>query len=362
MTTSPLANPAATREMLEAFGLATKHRLGQNFLVDNHVIERIMGLAELTGVERVLEVGPGIGTLTLALVQQAAHVTSIEMDSELEPVLAAHAVDHGNFSFIMGDALKVPVQAIAQASGGAPTVLVANLPYNVAATVILQFFQTMPSLTRAVVMVQKEVADRIAAVPGTKAYGAYTVKLSLYGEVTGRFEVPPRCFMPAPHVDSAVVRIDRVAGAPDGGVRGGGSGGACGSEAEGAAAGASSCGGAVDAGDAAGAFGGLAGAAGAFDGLTGAMAAGAPDAADGGAGPSHDGLTDAATFDAEAIAHVVDAAFAQRRKTIRNSMSANGFDKGALDAAFERCGIAPTARAETLSTAEFVALARALAQ
>lgn len=347
MTTSPLANPAATREMLEAFGLATKHRLGQNFLVDNHVIERIMGLAELTGVERVLEVGPGIGTLTLALVQQAAHVTSIEMDSELEPVLAAHAVDHGNFSFIMGDALKVPVEAVARASGGAPTVLVANLPYNVAATVILQFFQTMPSLTRAVVMVQKEVADRIAAVPGTKAYGAYTVKLSLYGEVTGRFEVPPRCFMPAPHVDSAVVRIDRVAGAPDGGARGG--------EAEGAAAGASSCGGAADAGDAAGAFDGSTGS-------TGTMAAGPTDAADCGAGPSHDGFTDAAAFDAEAIAHVVDAAFAQRRKTIRNSMSANGFDKGALDAAFERCGIAPAARAETLSTAEFVALARALTQ
>lgn len=344
MTTSPLANPAATREMLEAFGLATKHRLGQNFLVDNHVIERIMGLAELTGVERVLEVGPGIGTLTLALVQEAAHVTSIEMDSELEPVLAAHAVDHGNFSFIMGDALKVPVEAVAQAGGGAPTVLVANLPYNVAATVILQFFQTMPSLMRAVVMVQKEVADRIAAVPGTKAYGAYTVKLSLYGEVTGRFEVPPRCFMPAPHVDSAVVRIDRMAGASDVGARG--------AKAEEAAVGASSCGGAVDAGD----------AAGVFDDSTGSMAAGSTDAADRGAGTSRGGFTDTAAFDVEAVAHVVDAAFAQRRKTIRNSMSANGFDKGALDAAFERCGIGPTARAETLSTAEFVALARALVQ
>lgn len=286
MTTSPLASAGATREMLEAFGLATKHRLGQNFLIDNHVIERIMGLAELTGIERALEVGPGIGTLTLALVQEAAHVTSIEMDAELEPVLAAHAVDHANFSFIMGDALKVPGEAIAQASGGAPTMLVANLPYNVAATIILQFFQTMPSLTRAVVMVQKEVADRIAAAPGTKAYGAYTVKLSLYGEVTGRFEVPPRCFMPAPHVDSAVVRIDRVPGVVS------------------------------------------------------------------------DGAADA--VNAEAIAHVVDAAFAQRRKTIRNSMSSNGFDKAALDIAFDRCGIAPTARAETLSTQQFVALARAL--
>ena len=284
MTTSPLANPTATREMLEAFGLATKHRLGQNFLIDNHVIERIMALAELTGAERVLEVGPGIGTLTLALVQEAARVASIEMDAELEQVLSAHAVDHDNFRFIMGDALTVPPTAIAEALGGDPEVLVANLPYNVAATIILQFFQTMPSLRRAVVMVQKEVADRIAAVPGTKAYGAYTVKLSLYGEVTGRFEVPPRCFMPAPHVDSAVVRIDRVP-----------------------------------------------------------CVAGEDD----GAGP-------------EAIIRVVDAAFAQRRKTIRNSMGSNGFDKQDLDEAFERCGISPSARAEALTTQDFAALATVL--
>lgn len=287
MTTSPLANLTATREMLEAFGLATKHRLGQNFLIDNHVIERIMALAELTGSERVLEVGPGIGTLTLALVQEAARVTSIEMDTELEPVLSAHAMDHSNFRFIMGDAFAVPPAAIAEALDGEPELLVANLPYNVAATIILQFFQTMPSLRRAVVMVQKEVADRIAAVPGTKAYGAYTVKLSLYGEVTGRFEVPPRCFMPAPHVDSAVVRIDRV-----------------------------------DASDAEG--------------------------------------VGAASADTAAVARVVDAAFAQRRKTIRNSMSSNGFDKDALDAAFEACGISPTARAEALTTEDFIALAASL--
>ena len=182
MTTSPLANPTATRELLEAFGLATKHRLGQNFLVDNHVIERIMALAGLTGSERVLEVGPGIGTLTLALVAEAARVVSIEMDGELEPVLAAHAQAHPNFHFIMGDALKVPPAAIAEAAGGAPTVFVANLPYNVAATIILEFFERMPDLERAVVMVQKEVADRIAARPCTKAYGAYTAKLALFAQ------------------------------------------------------------------------------------------------------------------------------------------------------------------------------------
>lgn len=288
MTTSPLANPTATREMLEAFGLATKHRLGQNFLIDNHVIERIMELAELSGVERVLEVGPGIGTLTLALLQEAGHVTSIEADPELEQVLRAHAVDHANFSFIMGDALKVPPAAVAEASGGDPTVLVANLPYNVAATIILQFFQEMPSLERAVVMVQKEVADRIAAHAGTKAYGAYTVKLSLYGEVTGRFEVPPRCFMPAPHVDSAVVRIDRMG--------------------------------------------------------------------------THGVAPLDLTASRERVAQVVDAAFAQRRKTIRNSMGSNGFEKDALDRAFDQTGISPTARAEALERADFMRLAVALGE
>lgn len=284
MTTSPLASPHATREMLKAFGLATKHRLGQNFLVDNHVIERIMALAALDGTERVLEVGPGIGTLTLALLQDAMRVTSIEADPELEPVLAAHAIEHPHFSFIMGDALKVSHAAIEEASDGEPTVLVANLPYNVAATIILEFFQTMPALRTAVVMVQKEVADRIAAAPESKTYGAYTIKLGLHARVTGRFEVPPRCFMPAPHVDSAVIRLDR-------------------------------------------------------DG----------------------GLLAEADIAYEDVARVVDAAFAQRRKTIRNSMGSSGFDKPALDLAFERAGIAPTARAEALAMEDFTRLAKELA-
>lgn len=283
MTTSPLANLTATRALLEEFGLATKHRLGQNFLVDNHVIERICAQAELTGTERVLEVGPGIGTLTLALVQEAAHVASIEMDAELEPVLAEHAAEHANFSYVMGDALKVPYERIVEALGGEPELLVANLPYNVAATIILSFFDRMPSIRRAVVMVQKEVADRIGAVPSTKEYGAYTVKLALHGQVTGRFEVPPRCFMPAPHVDSAVVRIDR------------------------------------------------------YD---------EPLVAD-------------AQF--AQVARVVEAAFAQRRKTIRNSMSANGFGKDELDAAFAATGIVPAARAEALSVEDFIRLAEVLA-
>lgn len=279
---SPLANPGATRALLEAYGLATKHSLGQNFLVSNHVIEKIMGLAELGRQDRVLEVGPGIGTLTLALLAEAGRVVSIEMDRELEPVLSAHAAAHPNFSYLMGDALRVTPEEVAAAAGGEPDVLVANLPYNVAATVILRYLQEVPTLRRLVVMVQAEVADRICAAPGNRTYGAYTAKLALLGRVTGRFEVGPGNFMPPPHVDSAVVRIDR-----------------------------------------------------------------AP-------------LVDAAR--AAEVSAVIDAAFAQRRKTIRNSMSASGFDKAALDAALAACGIAPTRRAETLAPEDFVLLASALSR
>ena len=316
MTASPLANPTATRQMLERFGLATKHRLGQNFLVDDHVIAKILDLARLTPESHVLEVGPGIGTLTLGMLPHAGSVVSIEADRELEPVLADLAHEFPRFRYVMGDALRVgwdevcvagtvgeaglPADGASPAAAGAdaraadspaiePNILVANLPYNVAATIILKYLEEHPSLQAAVVMVQAEVADRICATPGTKAYGAYTAKLRLYGEVTGRFEVPPTCFMPAPHVNSAVVRIDRAPAA---------------------------------------------------DPTTGS--------------PLAPGQVAATTA-------VIEAAFAQRRKTIRNSMAANGYDKAALDAAFAACDIAPTARAETLTPEDFVRLAAALA-
>ena len=277
---SALASPGATRALLEAYGLATKHSLGQNFLVNNRVIEKIMDLAELAPDERVLEVGPGIGTLTLALLSEAGRVVSVEMDRELEPVLSAHAAAHPTFAYLMGDALRVPAEKIAEAAGGEPTALVSNLPYNVAATIILAFFQTMPALCRAVVMVQAEVADRICAGPGSRTYGAYTAKLALLARVTGRFEVGPGNFMPPPHVNSAVVRLDR-----------------------------------------------------------------APMVA---------------AELVEPVSAVIDAAFVQRRKTIRNSMSASGYDRGELDAAFAACGISPTCRAETLAPEDFVRLYEAL--
>ena len=273
---SYLANARETRETLQRHGLATKHRLGQNFLVNDGVIGKIIRLADLTEDDVVLEVGPGIGTLSVALLDAAGSVVAVEADRELEPVLAETCVPSGRFQLVMGDALKVIPDGLPAFCE--PTAFVSNLPYQVAATLILGVFQQLPSVSRAVVMVQAEVADRIAAKPGTKAYGAYTAKLALLGRVTGRFEVSPGNFMPPPHVDSAVVRIDRA--------------------------------------------------------------------------PIEDAPANTAT--------VIDAAFAQRRKTIRNSMSASGFDKAELDRAFEVAGISPACRAETLSVDDFVRLACAL--
>jgi len=301
--TSWLANQRATKETLERFGLATKYRLGQNFLVQDHVIEKIVHLAEVQPTDVVVEVGPGLGTLTVALLDNARAVCSLEADSELEQVLAVTCKEPhpDSFALVMGDALAITPQKLADAYSALPTIahdaatsapmptkFVSNLPYQVAATLILKFFQELPSLERAVVMVQAEVADRIAAKPSTKAYGAYTAKLSLFAQVTGRFEVGPGNFMPPPRVNSAVVRLDRTI--------------------------------------------------------------------------ARNPVTSKLLSEEELLhtMRVIDAAFAQRRKTIRNSMSASGFDKDMLDQAFLATGIAPTVRAEVLTSQDFICLAAAL--
>ena len=301
--TSWLANQHATKETLERFGLATKYRLGQNFLVQDHIIEKIVHLAEVQPTDVVVEVGPGLGTLTVALLDRARAVCSLEADSELEQVLAVTCKEPhpDSFALVMGDALAITPQKLADAysalpavahdaatSAPMPTKFVSNLPYQVAATLILKFFQELPSLERAVVMVQAEVADRIAAKPSTKAYGAYTAKLSLFTQVTGRFEVGPGNFMPPPRVNSAVVRLDRT--------------------------------------------------------------------------QARNPVTSKLLSEEELLhtMSVIDAAFAQRRKTIRNSMSASGFDKEKLDQAFLATGIAPTVRAEVLTSQDFICLAAAL--
>ena len=301
--TSWLANQRATKETLERFGLATKYRLGQNFLVQDHAIEKIVQLAEVQPTDVIVEVGPGLGTLTVALLDNARAVCSLEADSELEQVLAVTCKEPhpDSFALVMGDALAITPQKLADAYSALPAVtqsavpvapmptkFVSNLPYQVAATLILKFFQELPLLERAVVMVQAEVADRIAAKPSTKAYGAYTAKLSLFAQVTGRFEVGPGNFMPPPRVNSAVVRLDRI--------------------------------------------------------------------------QARNPVTSKLLSEEELLhtMSVIDAAFAQRRKTIRNSMSASGFDKDKLDQAFLATGIVPTVRAEVLTSQDFICLAAAL--
>jgi len=281
VTTSRLANPSATLAVLDRHGLHTKKRLGQHFLVDDNVVGRIIELAQLSPEDTVVEVGPGIGTLTVALCEAAGHVVAVERDEELEPVLAETTAECPSFALLHADALDLTAADIA-APFGDPVALVANLPYAVAATVVLRFFEQLPRLQQATIMVQTEVADRMAATPGTKAYGAYTVKLRLRAEPAGRFAVAPTCFLPPPRVGSTVLRLER-------------------------------------------------------------------------AKP----IADEETL--KAAARVADAAFAQRRKTIRNSLRAVlDIPAARIDGALHDAGIDGAIRAETLEPSAFVALARNL--
>lgn len=218
---SPYSTSSATREVLERHGLYTKYGLGQNFLVNDDVIRKIIELADVQPVDHILEVGPGIGTLTAALLPRAAHVTAIEKDADLPAVLAdTLAPWQDRFTLIQQDALDSHLLpwATRMAQGKrceTPNKLVSNLPYAVAATVVLDYLQRFDFLESLTVMVQKEVADRMTARPGTKTYGAYTVKLGLYAQPAGRFQVAPGNFFPPPHVESTVLRLNRVPACDD---------------------------------------------------------------------------------------------------------------------------------------------------
>lgn len=204
---SPLASVPATRRVLEQFGLSTKKALGQHFLISDGVVQHICNLAELTSEDNVLEIGPGIGTLTCALLQTSNNVCAIERDADLIPVLDTTCSEWANRLTVLNmDALSVQPDMLPFA----PNKLVANLPYAVAATLVLDCLQRITSLESATVMVQSEVAARMGALPGTKDYGAYTVKLALVAQPTGRFNVPAGNFFPPPRVNSTVIRLDRI--------------------------------------------------------------------------------------------------------------------------------------------------------
>jgi 16S rRNA (adenine1518-N6/adenine1519-N6)-dimethyltransferase len=275
-----LLGPAEIRELAERLGVRPTKQLGQNFVHDPNTVRRIVKTAVLEPDDVVIEVGPGLGSLTLALIQSAAHVYAVEIDPALAGALAGTVAERvpdaaSRLTVLGRDALKVGPGDFATP----PTALVANLPYNVAVPVVLHLLAELPSLRHGLVMVQKEVADRLVAGPGSKVYGVPSVKLAWYASARGAGKVPPNVFWPVPNVDSGLVSFtSRPA-------------------------------------------------------------------------PEH--------ADRRAVFAVIDAAFAQRRKTLRAALAGWAGSAPEAEAILNRAGVAPSARGESLTIEEFVAIAGA---
>ncbi|HEV7897364.1 MAG TPA: 16S rRNA (adenine(1518)-N(6)/adenine(1519)-N(6))-dimethyltransferase RsmA [Planosporangium sp.] len=205
-----LLGPAEVRELATRLGVRPTKTLGQNFVHDPNTVRRVVRAADLDPTDVVVEVGPGLGSLTLALLPQVARVHAVEIDSTLAEALPAtvakHDPEHADrLRVINRDALKIRPDDF----DSPPTALVANLPYNVAVPVVLRLLATLPSLRHGLVMVQKEVADRLTAGPGSKIYGIPSVKLAWYGQARLAGRVPPGVFWPVPNVDSGLVAFTR---------------------------------------------------------------------------------------------------------------------------------------------------------
>ena len=280
LTTEPvIASPGVTRHILKTFNLRPSKRLGQNFLIDPAVVQDIVAAGDVTEADSVLEIGPGIGTLTQAIARTGANVTAVELDKKLPAVLAVTLAPYKNVKIVPGDILKIN---IAELMENKPFKVVANLPYYITTPILMTLLEKRLPITQMVTMVQKEVAERMVAVPGGKDYGALTVALQYFTIPEVVCTVPPRSFFPAPEVESCVLTC-HVRDAPYPPV-----------------------------------------------------------------------------ISEEMFFRVVRGAFGQRRKTVANALKGAGFSSVRLAAALEHCNIAPSRRGETLSAAEFAALADAL--
>ena len=202
MLESIIASPEVVHYVCKRFGIHMSKKLGQNFLIRRSVVDEIVAAAELTAGEPVLEIGPGIGTLTQGLAQSGAAVTAVELDRRLLEVLDTTLAQYNNVRIINGDVLKVNIPEIMNHK---PFKVVANLPYYITTPIIMSLLEMKLPIERLVVMVQREVAERMVAQPGTKAYGALSVAVQYYTEPSIVMDVPPRAFMPAPEVTSAVI-------------------------------------------------------------------------------------------------------------------------------------------------------------
>ena len=206
--TEKLSNPKKTIEVIQKHGFDFQKKFGQNFLIDSHVLEKIVGAAEITKDDFVLEIGPGIGTLTQYLAEAAREVTAVEIDRNLIPILGETLSDYSNVTIINEDVLKLDLAALAnEKNGGKPIKVVANLPYYITTPIIMGLFESHVPVSSITVMVQKEVAMRMQAGPGTKDYGALSLAVQFYAEPYIAANVPPNCFIPRPNVGSAVIRL-----------------------------------------------------------------------------------------------------------------------------------------------------------
>ncbi|WP_159941543.1 16S rRNA (adenine(1518)-N(6)/adenine(1519)-N(6))-dimethyltransferase RsmA [Nocardiopsis sp. FR6] len=275
---SRLLTPADVRALADRFGIRPTKTLGQNFVIDHGTVRRIVRVAGVTAEDVVVEVGPGLGSLTLALLPHVRRVTAIEIDPALAAALpdtvAEHAPDLADrLTVVPGDAMRVP-----EVPGPAPTALVANLPYNVSVPVLLHLLELLPSLRRVLVMVQSEVADRITAPPGGRIYGVPSAKIAWYAQARRAGAVGRNVFWPAPNVDSGLVELIRRP-------------------------------------------------------------------------------QPATTADRADVFRVIDAAFAQRRKTMRAALAGWAGSAPAAETALRAAGVDPTARGESLDVTAFAAIA-----
>ena len=204
-----LGTPAGTIEILQKYGFHFQKKYGQNFLIDPHVLEKIIRIADISGDDCVLEIGPGIGTLTQYLAYAAKRVCTVEIDAMLIPILEETLRDWDNVTVIHADILKTDLDDLLRRCGdGRPVKVVANLPYYITTPILMTLLERRLPVSSITVMVQKEVADRMQAAPGTREYGALSLAVQYYTEPHLAAQVPPNCFIPRPGVGSAVIRLD----------------------------------------------------------------------------------------------------------------------------------------------------------
>ena len=205
-----LSNPQVTIQTIKKYEFAFQKKFGQNFLIDTHVLDKIIQSANITKDDMVLEIGPGIGTMTQYLAESARKVIAVEIDKNLIPILGETLAEYDNVTVINEDILKLDInRLVAEENAGKPIKVVANLPYYITTPIIMGLFESHVPLQSITVMVQKEVADRMQVGPGSKDYGALSLAVQYYAKPYIAANVPPNCFIPRPGVGSAVIRLTR---------------------------------------------------------------------------------------------------------------------------------------------------------